>query len=83
MTNEDLSDCAGYRVELRDGRIGSVAAVLPRPGRDERGLLIVRSDPLSCRLSAVPFHEVETVDLKRRRIVLRDLQLDLAPTRTQ
>lgn len=55
MTNEDLSDCAGYRFEMRDGRIGSVAAVLPRTGRDERGVLIVRSDPLSCRLSAVPF----------------------------
>jgi hypothetical protein len=83
MTNEDLSDCVGYRIDMRGGHIGSVTAVLPRTGRDERGLLIVRSDPLSCRLSAVPFHEVETVDLKHRRIVLRARQPDLAPTRTQ
>jgi hypothetical protein len=83
MTNDDLSDCAGYLVELRAGRIGSVAAVLPATGRDERGVLIVRSDPLSCRLSAVPVDEVETVDLEHRRIVLRARRPDLAPTRTQ
>jgi hypothetical protein len=83
MTNEDLSNCAGYRVEMRDARIGSVAAVVPRTGRDERGLLIVRSDPLSCRLSAVPVDEVETVDPEHRRIVLQARRPDLAPTPTQ
>jgi hypothetical protein len=83
MTNEPLGDVVGYRVETRDGRIGSVAAVLPATGRDEGGVLIVRSDPLSCSLSAVPVDEVETVDLKHRRIVLRARRPDLAPTHTQ
>jgi hypothetical protein len=83
MTNEDLSDCAGYRVEMRDGSIGSIAAVLARTGRKEPGVLVVHSDLLSCRLSAVPVDEVENVDLKHRRIVLRARRPDLAPTRTQ
>lgn len=83
MTNEDLSDCAGFLIETRDGRIGSVAAVLPRTAHDERGALIVRADPLSCRLSAVPVDEVETVDLKHRRILLQAREPDSAPTRTQ
>ncbi len=63
MTNEDLSDCAGYRVEAREARLGTVTAVVPRTGRDERGVLIVHSGLLSCRLSAVPFDEVESVDV--------------------
>ena len=79
MTNEDLSDCAGYRVEMRDGRIGSVAAVLPRTGRDKRGVLIVPSGLLSCRLSAVPLDEVESVDVGQRRIVLREEPATLRP----
>ena len=83
MTNEDLSDCGGYRVEMRDGSIGSVAAVLPRVGRKEPGVLVVHSGPLSCRLSAVPVDEVETVDLKHRRIVLRTRRPDSASTPSQ
>jgi len=71
ITRMDLARCAGYRVETRDGRIGSVAAVLPRAGR-ECGLLLVRTGLMSCRLSAIPFDEVESVDADKRRLVLRE-----------
>jgi len=70
MTNEDLSDCAGYRVEVREARLGTVTAVVPRTGRDERGVLMVRSDAPGCSLSAIPSDEVESVDVGQRRIVL-------------
>jgi len=72
IADTDLTRCKGYRVETHDGRIGSVAAVLPRAGRPERGVLVVHSGLLSCRLTAVPFDEVETVDVDRGRIVLRE-----------
>lgn len=67
----DLTECTGYSLEGRDGRIGSVAAILPRAGRDQPGLLIVHSGTPSCRLSAVSLDHVDTVDVEQRRIVLR------------
>jgi len=79
MTSEDLSDCAGYRVEVREARLGTVTAVVPRTGRDERGVLIVPSGLLSCRLSAVPLDEVESVDVGQGRIVLREEPATLRP----
>lgn len=72
----DLVDSAGYRVETRDGRIGSVAAVLPRTS--QRGpVLLVHSGLMSCKLTTVPVDEVETVDVSERRILLRDLPTTL------
>lgn len=61
-----------YRVETHDGRIGSVAAVLPRAGRNASGVLLVNSGLLSCRLTAVPFDDVEHVNAEERRVVLCD-----------
>lgn len=69
--SEQLARCKGYRVETRDGRIGSVAAVLPRAGRNRRGILLVHSGELYCRLSAVPFADVDTIDVDEQRVVLR------------
>jgi hypothetical protein len=66
-----LAQCRGYRVETHDGRIGSVAAVLPHAA--EGGALLVHSGLMSCTLSAVPFYEVETVDADRRRVLLREM----------
>lgn len=69
---EDLAGSAGYRVETCDGRIGSVAAVLPRPDREAPGVLLVHTGLLSCRLRAVPFDDVEGVDVEAKRVVLRE-----------
>lgn len=44
-------------------------------------MLIVHSGLLSCRLSAVPFDEVESVDVERRRILLREEPATVRPER--
>jgi hypothetical protein len=70
-TFDDLERAQTYRVDTHDGRIGSVAAVLPRAdGRP--GYLLVHSGLMRCALSTVPFSEVEEVDAERRRVLLRD-----------
>jgi len=70
----DLTGSVGYQVHTRDGRIGSVAAVLPRaPGRSS-AVLLVHSGLMCCSLTGVPVDDVETVDVSERRVVLRDLQ---------
>jgi hypothetical protein len=68
----ELADARAYRVETHDGRIGSVAAVLPRAARDGSGVLLVNQSPLSCRLVAVPFDAVEFIDRERQRLLLRE-----------
>jgi hypothetical protein len=72
VKKDELSAAAGYRVETRDGRIGSVAVVLPRAGRDASGALLVHESPNSCRLVTVPFDTVESVDREGRRVLLRE-----------
>lgn len=74
--HDDLSAASGYRVETRDGRIGSVAAVLPRAGQEAPGVLLVHTGRLSCSLTAVPFDEVASVDVAARRIVLGKRQAE-------
>jgi hypothetical protein len=70
-TTEDLTCAQAYEVETPDGRIGSVAAVLPR--RDGRpGFLLVHSGLMSCALTSVPFSDVDVVDPVRRKVVLRE-----------
>ncbi len=68
--SDDLATCVGYRVDSPDGRVGSVAAVLPS-GEGRRGALLVHTGLLSCALSAVPLEQVERIDAARRRVVLR------------
>jgi hypothetical protein len=68
----ELADVQAYRVETHDGRAGSVAAVLPRAGRDGTGVLLVQQSPRSCRLVAVPFDAVEAVDREHGRLQLRE-----------
>ncbi len=68
-----LAGSQAYRVETHDGRIGSVAAVLPRAGRSDSGVLLVHSGLLSCRLTAVAFDDVEAVDPQKKRVLLREL----------
>jgi hypothetical protein len=68
----ELARTREFRVDSHDGRVGSVAAVLPR-ANGERGLLLVHTGLLSCRLAAVPFSYVERVDADERRVVLRRL----------
>jgi len=72
MSNaDDLARAQAYRVDTHDGRIGSVAAVLPRAG-GKPGFLLVHSGLVSCRLTTVPFSEVEEVDPVQRRVLLRE-----------
>jgi hypothetical protein len=68
----DLTGCAGYRVETADGRIGEVAAVLPRRERAVPSVLIMQSDVVTCGLMVVPFQQIETVDHERKSLPLRD-----------
>jgi hypothetical protein len=67
---EDLAHAQAYRVDTHEGRLGSVAAVLPRAG-GKPGFLLVHSGLMSCRLTTIPFAEVEDVDPERRRVLLR------------
>jgi hypothetical protein len=67
----DLARAQAYRVDTHDGRVGSVAAVLPRAG-GEPGYLLVHTGLMSCQLTSVPFAAVEDVDPERRRVVLRE-----------
>lgn len=66
----ELTRARGYRVDSRDGRVGSVVAVLPLAGRDDVGVLLVQTGLLTCRLMSVPFARVEEVDRAARRILL-------------
>jgi hypothetical protein len=65
----DLARVQSYSVETRDGRIGRVAAVLPRKGTN--GVLLVHSGGRSCRLHEVPFADVAAVDTRDRCVRLR------------
>jgi hypothetical protein len=66
----ELMRARGYRVDSRDGRVGSVVAVLPFAGGDDAGVLLVQTGLLTCRLVSVPFAGVEDVDRAGRRILL-------------
>jgi hypothetical protein len=72
VTPAELAGVDAYSVETHDGRTGSVAAVLPRAGRDSTGVLLVHQSSLSCRLIAIPFDEVELVDREGKRVLLRE-----------
>jgi hypothetical protein len=69
---EGLAEATAYRVDTRDGRIGSVAAVLPSAGPHGSGVLLVHTGLLLCRLEGVAFEEVAEVDPVARRVVLTD-----------
>jgi len=73
----DLTGCIGYSLEGRDGRIGSVGAIVPRTQRAEPGVLIVHSGLRGCRLEAVSFDQFDAVDHERRRLLLREEPLTL------
>jgi hypothetical protein len=79
--SRDLVGARAYRVDTRDGRIGTVAAVLPRAARSGSGVLLVQSGLLTGRLVAIPFDDVEEVDPARRRVVLRDVCRDRSDSR--
>ena len=69
--NPGLEECVGYGVDSPDGRIGSVAAVLPpRPGQTD-GVVLVKTGLLMCSLAAISSAAVESVDTRRRRIAVR------------
>jgi hypothetical protein len=81
MTSVDeLARSQGYSVNTHDGRIGSVAAVLPRAG-GKPGFLLVQTGLLSCRITSVPFGEIEEVDQSTRRVVLRETPATLEEAR--
>jgi hypothetical protein len=65
----ELAQTSGFRVDSHDGRVGSVAAVLPR-AKGEPGWLLVHTGLLSCRLRTVPFSSIESVNADERRVVL-------------
>jgi hypothetical protein len=72
-TWSDLTGCTGYRVETAEGRIGNVAAVLPRTERAKPGVLILQSGLVGCGLMVVSFEQIEAVDHERRRLLLREV----------
>ena len=67
MTSDALRDCVGYHVETHQGRLGTVAAIVPSRGHDRPGVVIVHSGP-SCALSVVSLADVASVDLGERRL---------------
>jgi hypothetical protein len=79
--SRDLMGARAYRVDTHDGRIGTVAAVLPQVAHSGSGVLLVQSGLLTCRLVAIPFDDVEEVNPARRRVVLRDVCRDRSDSR--
>jgi hypothetical protein len=71
MNAEIDERCIGYRVDSDDGRIGSVAAVLPAAGGRRDAVLLLKTGLLSCSLSALSAEAIERVDVERRRVLLR------------
>jgi len=67
---DGLAEAIAYRVDTPDGRIGSVAAVLPGVGPHAAGVLLVQTGLLHCRLEGVAFDDVAEVDPEARRVVL-------------
>ncbi len=71
-TTTELGDCKGFAVHTAEGRVGSLAAVLPpRAASGGSGALLVQDTPLSCALSTVSVEQIEAVDREARRIVVR------------
>jgi len=64
MTVSDVTpDYVGYRVDSPDGRVGTVAAVLPPGGARRAPALLLRTNLLSCSLSTVSTEAIEQVDV--------------------
>jgi hypothetical protein len=70
MRTSTLMDCTGYRLVTRDETVGNVVAVVPSKGDDAIGVLVFHSGA-SCGLTALPFDEVEGVDVHGRRVVVK------------
>jgi hypothetical protein len=68
-TTRQLARVEGFGVETT---IGRVVAVVPPRGSDGCGLVLVHPVGDSCALTAVPFEDVEEVDLGSGRIVLAE-----------
>lgn len=73
----DLTGCQGYCVDRGGGRIGSVAAVLPRTEGAEPSVLIMHSGLVGCGLMVVPFEQIEAVDHEHRRLLLGEESVTL------
>jgi hypothetical protein len=71
MTSDALRDCVGYHVETHQGRLGTVAAIVPSKSHDKPGVVIVHSGP-SCALSVVSLADVASVDLAERRLEIEN-----------
>jgi hypothetical protein len=71
-TTRQLARVEGFGVETTIGRVGRVVAVVPPRGSDGCGLVLVHPVGDSCALTAVPFEDVEEVDLGSGRIVLAE-----------
>src|SRR3954447_883923 len=65
-----LARAQGYQVDTPDGRLGSVAAVLPRAG-GKPGYLLVSTGLMACQLTSISFAAVADVDPLRRGVALR------------
>jgi hypothetical protein len=64
-----LAHVQGFGVETTSGRIGRVAAVVPRAS-GRAGALLVHTGGRSCALTSVPIEDVADVDFGSCRIVL-------------
>jgi len=66
-----LRRCHGFRVEGREGRIGTVVDILYGAEHDRPSALLLRTGLLRQRLEIVSTEDVERVDPRLERIQLR------------
>lgn len=65
-----LRHCHGFRVDTPRGRVGIVEDVLYGAHHDRPSALAVRGGLFGRRLELVPIEEVDTIDPRRKRLVL-------------
>jgi hypothetical protein len=65
-----LRTCEGFRVDLKNGRLGIVEEVRLSPAKQPEAL-VVRTGLFRLRLELVPVDDVECVIPRRKRVLLR------------
>lgn len=66
-----LRRCHGFRVDSAEGRVGIVEDVLYGVEHDRASALVVRTGLLRQRREVVPVEEVDGIDPRLERVILR------------
>ena len=69
-----LRRCHGFRVESRDGRIGTVEDILYGAEHDQPSALVVRTGLLRQRCELIPIEEIDTIEPRLQRLVVRSAE---------